>query len=369
MTAAASRYRDRITDHPAFQALATARVLRAAPLGLIDVGARGDVDPLFQQLASLTALLGFEPDAGEAARLQRDGAAGWAGFRIEATALAERAGPVTLHLAAADTNHSLRPANAAFIDRYAMVKFLPAGEVRLQARTMDEVVFAPDGHPHWGELLKIDTQGTELEILRGAERTLAERTVAIVCEVEFAEVYRGQSLFSDVERFLRDRGFSFYGFSELHGRSRKSLDKRRAAGRERLLWSDAIFFKDPFAAGEGARPAPLADRALHALFATALMLGYYDFAVELAAALPGDGGGPARVRALVHELVHDLGAVDPAAGRAAVERLLAEMTARPELANILLGQFVDRRRSLCDYDDQPVDSPWRNGGPTLTLEA
>lgn len=62
-----------------------------------------------------------------------------------------------------------------------------------------------------------------MRILEGAERTVRESALAIICEVEFCELYRGQKLFSDVEVFLRERGFSFFGFTHLATRSRKGL--------------------------------------------------------------------------------------------------------------------------------------------------
>lgn len=56
------------------------------------------------------------------------------------------------------------------------------------------------------DAIKLDTQGSELDILRGASRALSSCTL-IEIEVEFNPIYEGQNLFCDVDRFLRDRGF------------------------------------------------------------------------------------------------------------------------------------------------------------------
>lgn len=46
------------------------------------------------------------------------------------------------------------------------------------------------------DVLKSDTQGYELEVIKGAERLLEERRIRLIlCEVNFADMYRGQAPF------------------------------------------------------------------------------------------------------------------------------------------------------------------------------
>lgn len=59
-------------------------------------------------------------------------------------------------------------------------------------------------------LLKIDTQGYELEVLRGATELLSAFK-AIYCELSYVELYRGQPKASEVICFLRDHGFNLTG--------------------------------------------------------------------------------------------------------------------------------------------------------------
>jgi FkbM family methyltransferase len=332
-----------------FRRSAPHETLRKCPLGFVDVGARGGVHEVVAPLAGVTAVLGFEPDRAEALRLGAQAAElPWAAFEVEACGLAATEGEATLHLLSAPTNHSLRPPNRPFTDRYRMLKFAEVGTERVRTRTLDQVLFGDrSGESQWGELIKLDTQGTELEILRGAERTLAERSVALMVEVAFCEIYAGQALFSELELWLRQRGFSFYGFSALHYRSRKLLDKRLEAGRERALWSDAIFFRDPLPGGP---PTPaLSERQLHVLFCCALLLGYHDFALELA----GETWASAEEHARVERLVRRLAANPPERARTEVERLAAQVEASPAEATLQVGRFVDRHRHLSDCDDVP----------------
>jgi hypothetical protein len=59
-------------------------------------------------------------------------------------------------------------------------------------------------------LLKVDTQGFELEVLRGAEGLL-DRFSAIYCELSFKELYVGQPLASEVIAYLFQRNWSLAG--------------------------------------------------------------------------------------------------------------------------------------------------------------
>ena len=340
---------DHLLVNPDFASSSVAATLRDAPLGFVDVGARGGVHEVVEPLAGLTAVLGFEPDREECDRLRSELGRGspWARYEIEPYALSAMETEATLHLLEAPTNHSLRGPNRAFTERYGMTKFVEVGRSTLQTRTLDSILFGRRAkEPVWGEFLKLDTQGTELEILRGAERTVRERTVAVLSEVSFCEIYSGQALFSEVELWMRERGFSFYGFTSFHARSRKLLDKRTESGRERALYADAAFLRDPLA-GSSVH-LKLSPRALQVLFSCALLLGYLDFALELAR----ETFAPEEASLLERVVRREADSPPEVAFEAALE--LAERVRRsPERASVEVGRFVDGRRQSCDYDDVP----------------
>ena len=61
------------------------------------------------------------------------------------------------------------------------------------------------------DLLKIDTQGSELDILIGAG-DLLNNTSIIECEVEFVPLYKNQPLFQDIENYLKEYNFKLVKF-------------------------------------------------------------------------------------------------------------------------------------------------------------
>ena len=72
--------------------------------------------------------------------------------------------------------------------------------------------------------LKLDVQGFELEVLRGAEQTL-DRVVALDVELSQTELYTGAPLMGDVVGHLADRGFELVGTEPAyrHPKTRETL--------------------------------------------------------------------------------------------------------------------------------------------------
>jgi FkbM family methyltransferase len=255
---------------------------REQPLGLIDVGSLGGVHPFVEPAASLVQALCFEPDEEGFHALQRQyaSAAPYAAVKVLQDALGGTAAKERkLYVSKVPTNTSLLEPNPRFIERYAAERFKLDKVISVATRPLDDIAFSGElaGRP-FGELIKLDTQGSEHEILEGARRVLRERCVFVACEVEFFQVYRGQKTLTDVDLLLRGEGFSLYGLYP-HYRSTKALDPARERTEERLMWADALFFKDPFDdlnAGKSFAP-----RAVDALIVAAWLTGFYDFAVEL----------------------------------------------------------------------------------------
>ncbi|NVJ64766.1 MAG: FkbM family methyltransferase [Flavobacteriaceae bacterium] len=95
------------------------------------------------------------------------------------------------------------------------------------------------------DFVKSDCQGSDLEILKNGEKLL--RSVKVIeIEVEFMEQYLGQPLFSEVEQYLRNRGFQFHKFSSYGSRPIKSLHQRKGehSNHSQWLWAIAIFFRN-----------------------------------------------------------------------------------------------------------------------------
>lgn len=85
------------------------------------------------------------------------------------------------------------------------------------------------------DILKSDTQGFDLEVIRGANRLLFEHRIRLIyLEIIFSEMYRGLPRADEILRFLSDRGFVLIALYDLHYQN------------ERLGWADALFVDQKF---------------------------------------------------------------------------------------------------------------------------
>jgi FkbM family methyltransferase len=82
------------------------------------------------------------------------------------------------------------------------------------------------------DLIKIDTQGYELEILKGGERTLLSAEFVLL-EISLLDIYVNCPLVNDVTEFMAKRGFVLYDICSL---MRRPLDGT-------LFQSDFLFIK------------------------------------------------------------------------------------------------------------------------------
>lgn len=82
------------------------------------------------------------------------------------------------------------------------------------------------------DLIKLDTQGYEIEILKGASKAIANAE-AILMEVSFLEIYKGAPLFKDVVRQMSDWNFQAYDICTL---MRRPFDQA-------LYQADVLFVK------------------------------------------------------------------------------------------------------------------------------
>jgi hypothetical protein len=81
------------------------------------------------------------------------------------------------------------------------------------------------------DVLKADTQGYELNVLRGASDLMRRNRIgALVLETNFVPHYEGQALFPEIHSHLSDRGFQLVG---LYQPSRSHVYS--------LNWCDALF--------------------------------------------------------------------------------------------------------------------------------
>ena len=124
--------------------------------------------------------------------------------------------------------------NREFCDQFPFGSQLEViGELSNTLQRLDSVcTVQPD-------MLKIDTQGSELDILRGAGKLLDD-TLAVELEVEFAPQYQDQPLFADIDQFMRSQGFMIRGLRRTFWRHAAESPN---AGGGQLVHGDALYIR------------------------------------------------------------------------------------------------------------------------------
>lgn len=335
-------------ERAGFGATALGLLLNDNPLGLVDVGARWGVSPVFGPLAEYCDVLAFEPDVNEAKKVRAAEAKNfWRSITIKECALASRRCNLRLNILRRPNNSSIYPVIPHYFERYKLEGFEFDRSVDVLADTLDNVVFDEGQAPRWGEIVKIDAQGAELEIFKGAERTLESRTQCIVCEASFFSVYEGVPLFAEIESFLRARGFRLYGLLDVQHRSTKQLSKKIYRGRERLMQADAIFFRDPFDVPKHRTEWRKEERSFSVLIAAAMLTGFFDYAIELAQG----SGWSSEEKGMLIFAIKELAHANVAAAVESLEEVSQQTVVHPDNALVQIGRFVDRNRDFHTYHD------------------
>ncbi|MBI1245128.1 MAG: FkbM family methyltransferase [Alphaproteobacteria bacterium] len=266
------------------------------PLAVVDVGAAsmGPGTDAYSALATDpdVSVVGFEPDAAACSARNASAPPQHRFHPFFVGDGTER----TFHKCANPLTSSLYPPNARLLDLFQNLPIPLVGTERVQTRRLDDVAEI-DGC----DFLKVDVQGAELDVLRGARRLLA-RALVVHTEVEFVPMYEGQPLFGDVDVFLRGEGFMLHRFEGVFSRQLKPV----------------VINGDPFAAGS------------QILYAEAAV---YVRAIDRLAAVPNDA--LPRFARIMHDVygsmdlaAHLLHALDARTGGDALKRYLDGL-ARP----------------------------------------
>jgi FkbM family methyltransferase len=172
---------------------------------VVDVGAnRGQfANELFRE-GYAGAILSFEPIPEAHAKLVAASATSGRDWRVAPPmALTETAGVAEINLAANSASSSLLSFGEAMAT--AVPVAAAAGRQTIQTRRLDEVLptLGVEGR-RFG--LKVDTQGSEMAVLKGAESVEAQIDLLII-EVSIAQFYNGQPAYHELDELLRSKGW------------------------------------------------------------------------------------------------------------------------------------------------------------------
>jgi len=243
---------------------------------LVDVGARWGKNPPWDRLSNAhVEYIGFEPDPTECARLMSQRTS--SNTEYLPVGLSDSEGNAVLHITREPGCSSILHPNEDLLGKYWLserwevesrmaIRTVPLSRILEERRTSADVV-------------KIDVQGAALQVLRGAGTHL-DAVSLLEVEVEFCEMYRGESLFSEVDVYLRARGFELLDLNKHY--ARRKAAKAISSSRGQVMFADALYvrtaedlFKKEVAPGERTR-------RLRSMILALMLYGHFDIALEFA---------------------------------------------------------------------------------------
>jgi len=197
-------------------------------LNYLDIGAANFKIPQnWTYFQNLIQPILFEPDERSYRVLKNNG------YHVYNVALGEKKESKTFYLTRKPACSSIYKPNMEYLKRFPdQERWEIVEELDLELISLDELKI--DAH-----FIKLDTQGSELDILKGSVKTL-ENVLGLEIEVSFQDIYQNQPLFEDIKKFLKIIGFDFYDFVTEYRYNRIDLNRTG-----QLAFADALFLRNP----------------------------------------------------------------------------------------------------------------------------
>ena len=205
------------------------RISRAE--AVLDVGANvGQYGDLVLETGFAGDLISFEAIPSVHQRLEAHARAyGRRWIVAPCAALGSKAGEMAINIAGNSVSSSLLPMRSEHVAAAPESAYIRTELVKVER--LDELAAKLLG-PNRRLMIKVDTQGYELEVLAGATGLLPQ-TTALQLELSLVPLYEGAPTFVDVIQYMAVRGFELFSIAP-------GFKDRRSG---RLLQIDGIFLR------------------------------------------------------------------------------------------------------------------------------
>jgi FkbM family methyltransferase len=209
--------------------------LNAHPFTVVDIGARGGSLGELDSLTGWIDYFGFDADEEECRRINANPPPGFHSHKVLHHFIGKSNEKIDFHIYSSPGSSSrFKPHKdncSLFNETYEVAR-----TIQVQSKTLDAVM---DAHSiPMPDIIKLDTQGSELEILKASLSTL-NQVMLVESEIEVVEIYDGQPLLGEFLQFMNHHGF------ELLYLNRVFANRAGFAGRARgqITFCDALFAK------------------------------------------------------------------------------------------------------------------------------
>ena len=227
----------RITTRENLQIKAIKSLGLTRPLWLLDVGSAKGMQNRWKVVKDMIFAYGFEPDEGARQKLEQNAVFLGGGNVDSPFALSDKVEKLELNILKKPSHSSVLEPNNKFINLFPLRH--PEGfeldyKLTVDACNLDYLDIDEK------DFMKIDVQGYELKVLRGAESSLRE-LLGLEIEIDFGELYKNQCSFGEINEYLTHHNYTFIDFTSLTRWERNSA--KNTIGQ--CIGGDALFLKTP----------------------------------------------------------------------------------------------------------------------------
>lgn len=257
--------------------------IQKLPIYIVDVGARSGLEDnlLFVAESSETKILAFEPEPIEYNKLLSSKPPN---LTLLNTALFSQSGNVTLYVTKDPGLTSVyRPkfdylksieTDTAYKD-YTIDK-----EIKFNASTLDYE--AKNNQFENADFIKLDTEGSEVDILFGAEELLRNSVIGVESEISYVQLREDQLTFSNMLDYLSK--MDFHIFDVLNRHQKRPVGQTFGKRKGQLIYCDALFFKTIEGLEKILAKLNSLEQKRDKICNTLILVssyGYYDYAFEI----------------------------------------------------------------------------------------
>jgi FkbM family methyltransferase len=211
-------------------------------LVVVDVGARKGFEKHWDNFIDQVNLIGFEPNKEsfkECLEKKSNAQTSYYPYALDRNK-GEKDFYITSYLSAC----GFYKPDEKMIKKFGSADTFNVTEIT-KVSTIDLDSFCDENNIQNVDFIKLDTEGSELDILKGAEKTLKSSVIGISVEVEFIKMYIDQPLFSDIDEYLRSHNFELYDL-DLNRKTRSSLSPYASSNLDigQLVQGQALYLRD-----------------------------------------------------------------------------------------------------------------------------
>ena len=215
-------------------------ILKKRPINMMDIGIMGGIEPEWKPFSDFISIIGLEPDIRVLPKFNHKNKLSLYSYFVWSSTQ-----ELTFYITKDPGKSSAYQPNQKLLsefphaDRFEIIetKIIPKSQVK----TLDDIQKQTLKNNYDLDFLKLDTQGSEYDILKGGISLLPSICAAQI-EVEFLPLYINQPLFSELNTFFIENGFILMDLKRYFWKRKTFV---QYPGKGQLIFADALYFQTP----------------------------------------------------------------------------------------------------------------------------